>query len=169
MHGGPHKLVDCPVALIRAVRCSNRCLQRLTPLHHHSSPSPDQPVDTHYRLCSPDFPSALLELSHPFARQRRPHLPQLQPQRPRSSNSAPAAGAAGMQRCQRQPCHHSGPHREQHMSERAVGRQSGWTPHPPDPRQRATHCLKAVRRHQPADTQSLWSVIHGHELKVRLC
>lgn len=144
---------------------STRCFQRLAHLQHHRSSSPDQPVDTHYHLRGPDFPPALLQLGHPFARQRRPHLPRLGPQCPHSGS----AGDPGMRPRQRHPRHHSGPHREQHLSKRAVGRQPGrWTPHSPDPRQRATLCLKAVRHHQHTDAQSLRSIFHGPGLKVRL-
>jgi len=143
----------------------SRRFQKLAPRQHHCDSSPDQPVDTHYHGHSPDFPAALLQLSHPYACRRRPHLPQLHPQRPRSS----CTGASGMQRCRCHPRHHSGPHREQHLSERAVGRQPRWTPHPPDPRQRVILCLKAVHHHQSANTQSLWCIFHGHGLQVRLC
>lgn len=70
-----------------------------------------------------------------------------------------------MQRRRGHAHHHSGPHREQPLSERAVGRQPLWPPPPPDSGQRAAFCLKAV--HQPADAQSPRSVPHGHGRQVR--
>lgn len=139
-----------------------RRFQKLAPLQHHRSPSPDQPVNAHYHRRDPS--SALFQLGHNSTRQCRPHHHQLHTRR---STRSCSAGTPGMQRCQFHPHHHSGPHWEQHPSERAVGCRPGWTPHPPDPRQCATICLKAVRHHQPADAQSLWSVIHGHGLQVR--
>uniref|UniRef100_A0A8C2XC78 Enhancer of polycomb homolog n=1 Tax=Cyclopterus lumpus TaxID=8103 RepID=A0A8C2XC78_CYCLU len=135
-----------------------RCVQRLASPRQRRGPSPDHPVDARLRLRAARFPPALLQLGHPFARQ---HRPRLHPRRPRGRR----AGHPGLQR-RRAHRHHSGPHREQHLSERAVGRRHGRTPpSPPDPRQRATLCLKAVGHHQPADAQSPRSVGHGHGLK----
>lgn len=155
----------CRCCVYKSCPVPSRCFQRLAPSQHHHSPSPAQPVGTHYPVSGPNLPPALLQLHDPFACQRRPLFPRLHSQRPRSGS----AGDPGLQRCQRHPRHHSGPHRKQHLSERAVGRHAGWAPHPPDPRQRATLCLKAVHHHQPADAQSLRSVVHGPGFKVRLC
>lgn len=138
-----------------------RRFQKPTSCQHHSDVSPGQPVDTHDHRHSPDLPPALFQLKHLNPGHRHPRQPW------RSSSSCP--GAPGMQRCRCHPCHHSGPHREQHLSERAVGCQPHRTPHSPDPWQHASLCLKAVHLHQSADAQSLWSIINGHGLQVRFC
>ncbi|XP_033964470.1 enhancer of polycomb homolog 1-like isoform X2 [Pseudochaenichthys georgianus] len=128
-----------------------RCFQGLASLRPPRRPPPDHPVSPHPPLHGPRLPAALLQLGVPG----RPHLPHLHlhPWRPRSSR----AGDSGMQRRQRHPRHHSGPHREQHLSERA--------PHPPDPRPRAILCLKAVSLHQPDHAQSLRGGGHGAGLE----
>lgn len=146
-------------AFIRAVLFTRR-FQKPTPHQRHSDTSPDQPVEPHYHRHGSGFPPALFQLEHLDTCRRYPR----HSWRPSSSSS----GAPGMQRCRRHPHHHSGPHWEQHLSERAVSCQSRWAPHSPDPRQHASLCLKAVHLHQSADAQSLWSIIHGHGLQVRL-
>lgn len=160
----PLQQLLCCCCVYKSCPVPSRCFQRLAPSQHHHSPSPAQPVGTHYPIGGPNLPPALLQLHNSFACQRRPLIPRLHSQRPRSGS----AGHSGLQRCQRHPRHHSGPHRKQHLSERAVGRHPGRAPHPPDPQQRASLCLKAVHHHQPADAQSLRSIVHGPEFKVRL-